>query len=188
MQYRALAFGEAQRILLTRNMQRNVRIFTAPTLAPALTSSVTVCRDIWNRSSFSTIAWLLVAALLALFYASIAYSFYRQLLDPTFARAPSDQVRLAALQGRGAPYGGGHVPYPGFNNNVPTYAPPAGAPPGFGTSAPPYEGGRLPGYGSDFAPRDGYEKEKDGDPFSDSQQHLGAGPSEMELGRPGYRV
>jgi hypothetical protein len=139
--------------------------------------------------SFSTIAWLILAIIFTLFFASTAYSFYRQLLDPnTFRapRAPSDQVRLNALRQQQQPYGGGYMPYPGFNN----YAPPPGPPPAMaGYSVPPYEGGRLPGYGSEFAPRDmGDEKSEDqkgsADPFADTQQQHGGlheGTSETDL-------
>ncbi|KIJ28277.1 hypothetical protein M422DRAFT_784591, partial [Sphaerobolus stellatus SS14] len=51
------------------------------------------CNRAFSRMSISTIAWLIFATLFALFFASIAYSFYRQLLDPSFfrAQAPSDQ-------------------------------------------------------------------------------------------------
>jgi len=147
------------------------------------------CNDAYPRTSVSTIIWLLLALVLSLFFASTAYAFYRQLLDPTFnraQRAPSNQVRLDAMNHQ--PYGGGYSPYPGFNP-AQSYAPPAGPPPGLGGySAPPYEAGKLPGYGAEFAPRDvGDEKEKNADPFVDSQ-HFGAGPSETELARPGYRV
>lgn len=146
---------------------------------------MTVCNDTFNRMSFSTIAWLILGILFALFFASSAYSFYRQLLDPnTFRapRAPSDQVRLDALRHQQQqPYGGGYMPYPGFNN----YAPPPGPPPGMGGYAvPPYESGRLPGYGTEFAAKDvGDEKDGDkigGDPFTDHAR-LNAGPSETDL-------
>ncbi|KAF8586940.1 hypothetical protein K439DRAFT_1631240 [Ramaria rubella] len=149
------------------------------------------CNSAYNRMSFSTIAWLILVLILSTFFASTAYSFYRQLLDPnTFRapRAPSDQVRLEAL--RPQPYGSGYLFPP--RNNAPTYAPPPGPPPGAGGYAPPYEGGRLPEYGSEFAAKsmgDEKEGEKKGeDPFLDAQHTgLGVGPSEAELGS-GYRV
>jgi len=148
------------------------------------------CNSAYNRSSFSTIAWLILAVLLTLFFASTAYAFYRQLLDPMSFRAPSDQVRLESM--RGQPYGGGYVPYPGFNAGpAPGYAPPPGAPPpGFaGYAAPAYEPGKLPGYGSEggHGAKGMDSDEKDPDAFADAQR-FGAGPSEVELGRPGYRV
>lgn len=132
-----------------------------------------VCAENFSRNSISTIVWLIIGTIVALFFASLAYSFYRQLLDPLAfrAQAPSDQVRLEALrrpyaQGQygyaseplhGGAYGGGLNPYPAF-------APPLGPPPG----APPYESAKLPGYGADDASRailDG--DKKDGDPFND---------------------
>lgn len=143
--------------------------------------------------SFSTIAWLILGLLFTMFFASAVYSFYRQLLDPnTFRapRAPSDQVRLDALRHQQQqPYGGGYMPYPGFNNNVPVYAPPAGPPPAAaGYNVPPYEDGRLPGYGTETPAKDmGDEKSGDqkggDDPFMDAPQHRGlnAGPSETDL-------
>lgn len=113
-------------------------------------------------------------------FASIAYSHYRQVLDPGFSRAqaPSNQVRLDTLRydhygeqedydPRG--YGGGQIPYP-------TFAPPPGPPPGLSgnastTNIPAYDGGKLPGYNADS--REGFgdfkEKPKDNnDPFSDN--------------------
>jgi len=149
------------------------------------------CTSLYNRASASTIAWLLLSMIFALFFASIAFSFYRQLLDPnTFRapRAPSDLVRLDALRHQQEPYGGGYMPYPGFHNAT-NYAPPPGPPPlGLGGyNAPPYEDRELPGYGVDFAAKDmGDEKDGDtkgGDPFMDAQ-HTGLdsrGPSETDL-------
>ncbi|KAF8508155.1 hypothetical protein JB92DRAFT_2954257 [Gautieria morchelliformis] len=150
------------------------------------------CRSIYNRMSFSTIAWLILPTLFALFFASVAYSFYRQLLDPNSfraPRAPSDQVRLEALRTQQQPYGGGYMPYPGFNS-VPNYGPPPGPPPPQamgGYNVPPYEDGQLPGYASEFPAKDvGEEKDADqkgGDPFMDAQHAglRGAGPSETDL-------
>lgn len=134
----------------------------------------------YNRSSGAAIAWLLLSIIFALFFASIAFSFYRQLLDPnTFraARAPSDQIRLDALRHQEQPFGAGYMPYPGFNE----YAPPPGPPPGTSSTAPPYEDGRLPGYGGEFTGIDKDDK-KDADkisedPFMDAQYTGGREPS-----------
>lgn len=136
-----------------------------------------VCNDLFNHDSFAVIVWLLLATLLAVLFASIAYSHYRQVLDPNSSRAQvrSDQVRLDNLrydhygdqddyepQG----YGRGQIPYP-------TFAPPPGPPPGFegntSSNIPPYEGNKLPGYGTDSRDDFGDIKEKPnaGDPFSD---------------------
>ena len=68
------------------------------------------------------------------------------------------------------------MPYPGFNNastSTSNYAPPPGPPPGMnGYNAPPYEDGRLPGYGVDFPAKDmGNDTDKKGgDPFMDAQE------------------
>jgi hypothetical protein len=188
---RVSASGADRHARSTQQLHKTVS-HAYPTLSPHAAHPTPVCSDAYSRDSFSTIAWLILAILLTLFFASTAYSFYRQLLDPTSfraPRAPSDQVRLEHMHGQ--PYGGGYTPYPGFNA-APRYAPPPGAPPpGFGGyAAPPYEGGKLPGYASDLGhggkDLDGDDK-KDPDAFMEPQ-HFGAGPSEAELARPGYRV
>lgn len=158
----------------------------SPTLPPY--QPRTVCNEMFNRRSFSTIVLLILAIPFTIFFASTAYAFYRQLLDPNSfraPRAPSDQVRLAALHSN-QPYGGGYVPYPGFNA-APNYAPPAGAPPpGFGAyAAPPYEGAKLPGYSTEFDKDSADDDKKDPEAFARAQH---AGPSEAELGGLGYRM
>ncbi|KAF8523680.1 hypothetical protein BU17DRAFT_63614 [Hysterangium stoloniferum] len=140
------------------------------------------CSDAFSRNSISTIAWFILGGLLSLFFASIAYSFYRQLLDPLAfrAQAPSDQVRLQAFNRPYGyqeqygyappqqPYGGAYAAptqaYGGGNHPYPSFAPPPGPPPG----APPYEAGKLPGYGADVNSRDvPLEDEKDRNRFKD---------------------
>jgi len=147
-----------------------------------LSEAQNFCNRAYSRSSLSVILWLLFAALSALFFASIAYSFYRQLLDPTFFRAqsrmaPSDQVRLEAYGTRydmppQQGYGGGYNPYPSF-------APPPGPPPNQSQSqfAPAYEATKLPGYGEGVGKNVGEDKEdpfKDGneDPFTDGGRRV----------------
>jgi len=137
------------------------------------TEAQAFCSDSFSRTSISVIAWLILVGLLSFFFASIAYSFYRQLLDPQAfrAQAPSDHVRLQALnQSYGRPqeqygyapsqqpYGGA---YGGGNNPYPSFAPPPGPPPG----APPYEPGKLPEYGADGISRDIPGDEKDRNRF-----------------------
>ena len=95
----------------------------SPTL-PTYRSQVAVCNNTYYRLSFSTIVWLILMTLVAIFFTSMAYAFYCQLLDPNSfhaPRAPSDQVHLAMLHSN-QPYGGGYILYPGFNA-APNYAP-----------------------------------------------------------------
>jgi len=141
------------------------------------------CDDLFNHDSFVVIVWFILATLVALFLASLAYSHYRQLLDPSSSRAQirSDQVRLDNLGYEGhygdqeaynnpsRGYGGGQIPYP-------TFAPPPGPPPGFGGDSgsgnvPAYEGSKLPQYGYDSKDDlgDFKEKPKVHDPFADDE-------------------
>ncbi|KLO09989.1 hypothetical protein SCHPADRAFT_800499, partial [Schizopora paradoxa] len=97
------------------------------------------CNDAWSHDSFSEIAWFIVALIASLFFASINYSYYRQMLDPSSpvnaSRAPSAQARAAG--GFGAqpshytpPYAfGGADSTANLGYAAPQYAPPAGPPP-----------------------------------------------------------
>ena len=133
-----------------------------------------VCSNAWSRAAFSEIIWLIIAPLVGLFFATVAYSFYRQILDPT---SPENVDRRPnAVNGpppaHYAPpyaggYGGGHGG--GYNNNgygfgQGPYAPPQGPPP-----MPPYDGAKLPGYEGN-----GVEgPEKLTDPFADDVERRG---------------
>jgi len=91
------------------------------TLNPA--DARNVCNSYWDHDSFSDIAWLIAALLLGLFFVSIAFSFYRQLLDPSSVRtAPSNVYRLEAR----AMYPPAQGPIPGYApyNPHPDYVPP----------------------------------------------------------------
>lgn len=132
----------------------------------------------WCKRSFDRDSWgeplaFLFTSVCAVFFAAIAFSYYRQVLDPSSpanaSRAP--QARAGNFPSHynppydanayGAPYGG--QPYFG----QPRYAPPPGPPPrGDDPFVPPYEGkppgylgGDTKGYGSDDDSKD--------DPFAD---------------------
>ncbi|PSS34217.1 hypothetical protein PHLCEN_2v1727 [Hermanssonia centrifuga] len=110
---------------------------------------------------------------LAFFFVSIAYTYYRQVLDPTSvanaARAPSAQHRIVANQYDTPAYPQHYnPPYLPYNPPAPIYAPPPGPPPSVG-KPPAYEGGEADGY------LDG--KDKAEDPFADFD-----GPSHGKLG------
>ncbi|KAH7106862.1 hypothetical protein BKA62DRAFT_685317 [Auriculariales sp. MPI-PUGE-AT-0066] len=110
------------------------------------------CKDLVNRQIVADFAWLIVTTILALLFASVVFSFYRQLLDPSMSRAPSDQFRMQTYNvypAPAGPYGASgyaqsqnHVPpydpaklpeYDGSGRYTPekelSYAPPAGPPP-----------------------------------------------------------
>jgi hypothetical protein len=100
------------------------------------------CQNEWDHDSWSDILSFIVELVLAVLFVSIAFAYYKQVIDPTSpvnaTRAPSNQVRLQ--------------PFGRFNGGQ-SYPPPPGPPPnqddydqGF---APPYDGNKLPGYGSD---------------------------------------
>jgi len=105
------------------------------------------CNNAWSHDSFEEIAWFIVALIASLFFASINFAYYRQMLDPSSAanaaRAPSAQAR-AAVGGFGAqpqhytpPYAAGGYGYGGGDSTAnlgypaPRYAPPPGPPPAF---------------------------------------------------------
>jgi len=108
------------------------------------TDAAEYCNNAWSRDSFSDIAWLLVGLVLTLLFSSIAFSFYRQLLDPSI------HVTRPSARNQN-PYAQDNVPLQTFR---PTYNPPPGAPPVQREAdrdsmyAPPYEEGKLPGYGA----------------------------------------
>lgn len=100
---------------------------------------------------------------LAAFFCTIAFAYYKQLLNPTFgrsqARAPSQQFDNA-----NATFPAHYNP-PYLAYNAPPqggFAPPPGPPPagGYDASKPPtYEGPGIPGYGEN--------KDNKDDPFAD---------------------
>jgi len=108
------------------------------------------CQSAWDHDTFTDIAWFLVATLLGSLFASIVYSYYRQLMDPTSveSRMANQNVPLQTFGGP-APYAPG--PYaPGPYAQGP-YGPGGHA---YGQSmdglqygAPPYDNAKLPGYG-----------------------------------------
>jgi len=119
-----------------------------------------VCNDAWSRDSFSEIAWLIVALIFGTLLSSIAFSYYRQLLDPNFQRrAPSQHVGMYVYpssynQPYNANFGGG-------------YAPPPGPPPQDAPFVPPYEGTKLPGYAAEGY--DTHPGDRKDDPMGDGQ-------------------
>lgn len=136
---------------------------------------------------------------MACLFTSMAFAYYRQLLDPTSAanasRAPSNQARMGAYPSHYTPpYNASvpNLPYGYGNHNSgpytgqpyqPQYGAPAGPPPGHDDPfAPPYEG-KPPGYSGDGK---GYgQDDKDGkNPFSDFDGQ-GSGEERDVTSRPG---
>lgn len=99
------------------------------TLSPA--EAANYCKDSWNRSVWSSIAWLIIASVLGWFFVSIAFSYYYQLLSPQPVLAPSQAFQLRSYNPQG-----------GYN-----YPPPPGPPPR-DDFVPPYDPAKLPQYGS----------------------------------------
>jgi len=109
------------------------------------------CNNLWNRAVFGDFAWLFVSTIVSLMFSAIAFSYYRQCLDPAstaYPRAASDRIRMQAYS---APY---------------NYPPPAGPPPE-PEYVPPYDAHKLPSYGAEFGSRDA-PLEKPGDEFEAS--------------------
>jgi len=141
------------------------------------TDAASWCQSVYDRQSWSGIVSLIITALLALLFLSIAFAYYRQVLDPS---SPANASRIAN-QGRmgGAfpshynpPYNAS-VPNLGYGYNAPYangpsgYAPPPGPPPAQRDApfAPPYDSdSKPPGYiGGDKYGADS----KEDDPFAD---------------------
>jgi hypothetical protein len=158
------------------------------------------CKNAWNHDSFSEIVSVLIEIVLGTLFSLIAFSYYRQLLDPTSPanamRAPSNQARTGfgfpqrynppyngGMDGMGGQGYGGSYPYPVSGQ----YAPPPGPPPtkgGDDAFVPPYDheqdrDGKLPGYDIGSKTPSYMEGDiKGGDPFADFD-----GPSQAERER-----
>lgn len=137
-----------------------------------------LCSDSWSHDSFSELAWFFVSSVLALIFATVAFAYYRQMLDPTSpanaARAPSAQARAAMYPAHYNPPYVPDLPYGGER-----FAPPPGPPPPRQDQyAPPYDAAKLPVYS-----KGGYEEagegSKKGDPFADFDGQS----SETDVGR-----
>jgi len=102
------------------------------------------CNDAWSHNTFSDIAWLILSLICSLVFSSLAFSYYRQLLDPASGGArirPQDNgVPLNTFRSYGQ-YGeyaqGAGLAYEGGSRF---------APPPIPEYAPPYEPSKLPGY------------------------------------------
>lgn len=160
--------------------QAYAQYFLTPHILP-------VCSAAWSRESFSEIIWLFVASILAFLFASVAYSYYRQLLDPTsvanMERRPNAATHAVPpahyappyAGGYGGQYGGGYGGYEGYGQGP--YAPPRGPPP-----MPVYDGAKLPEYDGNGI--GGPEKERDlKDPFGDDERRDARGESSRDRDR-----
>jgi hypothetical protein len=130
------------------------------------------CNDAWSHDSFSEIVSLIIIIILGILFSALAFSYYRQLLDPTANafRAPSNQVRMGDYPSRyNAPYDS-TVPTLGYNYPRRYTAAPVGEERDE-AFVPPYEsdGAKLPGYGVGVGGARGLEDKSDdkADPFSD---------------------
>lgn len=117
--------------------------------------AVSYCNDQWSHDSWAEILLLILLIVVGLLFTSIAFAYYRQVIDPTSpvnsSRAPANQVRMDEFPSYNAPY------------DVPAYAPPAGPPPFEGEGKPPqYNYG---GYTS-FEDNKAKEEDSKNDPFS----------------------
>jgi len=138
---------------------------TSRTLTPA--EAANWCNSAWSHDSFTEIITFLIMGFLSILFASIAFGYYRQLLDPTspanFLRAPSNQVRMGLYP---APYSPSYAHPAGMPNLGYNYPPPPGAPhdrdEGF---VPPYDDAKLPGYGAGIGRDDKLDQDKRDDGF-----------------------
>jgi hypothetical protein len=107
------------------------------------------CNDSWSRGSWSEILAFLITTALAALMAAVAFSYQRQLLDPTspanHARAPSADARVGGYPSHyNPPYDAGYAGYTSYGA-PPNYRPPPGPPPRDDPFNPPYNG-KPPGY------------------------------------------
>ncbi|KAF6745936.1 hypothetical protein DFP72DRAFT_779223, partial [Ephemerocybe angulata] len=120
------------------------------------------CNRSWNRGSWSEIISFLCTSFLAAMFASIAFGFYRQVLDPSSVanawRAPATARNDTFPSHYAPPYVGGQQypntapPYAGYSSNNYWVPPPGGPPPVNDASKPPgYEGWGY-GAGANAAP------------------------------------
>jgi len=108
-----------------------------------LPDAMDYCNDAWSRNTFSDIAWLVFSLIASLIFSSIAYSYYRQLLDPSslatrYPRRQPDGVPLDTFRSQGD-YGQ-YSQQTGLGYNA---GPSSSQAPEY---APPYESSKLPGY------------------------------------------
>ncbi|THH17979.1 hypothetical protein EW146_g2924 [Bondarzewia mesenterica] len=126
------------------------------------------CTDAWNHDSWSDIVTLIIAIIVMGIFASVAFSYYHQLLDPTSPanafRAPANNLGAGAGAYYNPPYASS-LPHLGYNDQS-QYPPPPGPPPHFHE---PEDDGKLPeyaagGYGVGMT---GDDAKKGDDPFAD---------------------
>jgi len=141
------------------------------------------CNQRWKQDSVSSIIAFIVEIFLALLFVSIAFAYYRQVIDPT---SPVNATRPSR---------------PGFapqNYNPPYepqyYPPPPGVPPapydqGF---VPPYDANKPPGYGdakyegdADYKRSDDRNSTYKEDPFDDFDNGSSYGHGRRDMS-PGY--
>jgi len=115
--------------------------FWGPTYETKLTQqqATEYCTSSWSHDSFVEIIMLIVELLLAAFFTSIAFAYYRQVLDPT---SPANVSRRAPVEATGDTYPPHYnPPYLAYDAAPGPYAPPPGEPPA------PYDPvGKPPGY------------------------------------------
>ena len=161
------------------------------------------CRDSWDHDSWTLIVGFLILSgkspflssilppisyvqtptVLAVFFSILAFSYWRQLLDPTSpanaSRAPSAQVRAGGYPSHYTPAYDNN--YGGYNNSSVPNLPyqPYSANRGYGFSerddpfAPPYEAdGKPPGYIGAGTAGDFKGEDKGSDPFADDGPSL----------------
>jgi hypothetical protein len=147
------------------------------------------CKRAYDHDSWSEIIGFLITTVIAAFFASVNFAFFRQVLDPT---SPANMLREPGAQRNGAfpthynpPYGGPPNP-----NYFPSYAPPAGPPPGRQNTdafVPPYAAGanaegKPPGYvrGDDYN-GPGYDSTKKSLERHEEEGYGRDGPSERDV-------
>ncbi|KAL0573538.1 hypothetical protein V5O48_008424 [Marasmius crinis-equi] len=135
------------------------------------------CNEAWDHDSWAEIVQLIILLILAALWSSIAFSYYRQVLDPT---SPANVSRVPAPQQWASHYNPPYSSNNGFNQpyyGQQSYGPPPGPPPQQQFAPPPgpppnVGGAKSPEYlGADGHAGGMYGQDKKPDnPFADFEE------------------
>jgi len=124
------------------------------------------CNNAWSQDSSSEIVSVIILIFLSALFTSVAFAYYRQVLDPS---NPSNLSRTPARNTNAYP--SHYAPAYNYNASVPNlpYMPEQQREEyGYDEQfAPPYEPGKLPGYGAGDGNFKAREDVKGAEPFSD---------------------
>ncbi|THH04075.1 hypothetical protein EW145_g5792 [Phellinidium pouzarii] len=144
--FKSTLINECIALSTNQTVETRVGIWGTKTTTLNGEDASTFCNSAWSHDSFSEIAWFIVAGIASLLFASITFSYYRQMLDPTSVvnatRAPVGQMP----EHYNPPYANGAFGYD-VGVGAGGYAPPPGPPPAQSVAyVPQYDSAKLPEY------------------------------------------